>query len=160
VSEFDWRERGILDHLLFQTLYHPVQHDVDGERVIHRELSTRCRVRVPEAARLTFAVGYRQPTTVSDDALLTAEIWLGRFADPEQALERVFREEIPLLVATGWASPPALERRVDLASFGGQEIALVFRTSFRGEVGMNDLDFKGFAMAWHDPRIEFEEDAR
>jgi hypothetical protein len=160
VSEFDWRERGILDHLLFETLYHPVQHDVDGERVIHRELSTRCRVRVPEAARLTFAVGYRQPTTVSDDALLTAEIWLRRFADSEQALQRVFREEIPLLAATGWASPPALERRVDLAPFGGQEIALVFRTAFRGEVGMNDLDFKGFAMAWHDPRIEFEEGAR
>jgi len=154
VGEFDWQVPGIRDHLLFETLYQPVQYTDDGEQVIRREISTQCRVRVPEGARLAFAVGYRQPTRVSEDALLTAEIWAARLGEPE--LQRIFREEIRPLPATGWASPPPLERRVDLAPFAGQEIALVFRTLFRGEVTMNALDFKGFPVAWQDPQIEFE----
>ena len=160
VSEFDWRVRGILDHLLFETLYHPLQHAHDGEQEIHRQLSTLCRIRVPDGARLAFAVGYRQPTTVSDDALLTAEVRVRRPTDPEQGFQRVFREEVKPLPATGWASPPPLERRVDLAAFAGEEILLTFRTLFRGEVVMNTLDFKGFAMAWQDPQIEYEKRPR
>jgi len=160
VSEFDWRVRGIRDHLLFETLYHPVQYVREGEQVIRRQLSTRCRIRVPDGAQLAFGVGYRQPTTVSEDALLTAEIWVRRLADPEQGLQLIFREEMQPLPATGWASPPPLERRLDLAPFAGEEILLMFRTLFRGEARMNILDFKGFAMAWQDPQIEYEERPR
>ena len=105
-------------------------------------------------------MGYRQPTAVSEDALLTAEIWARRLEDPEQGLQRIFREDLKPLPATGWASPPPLERRVDLASFSGEEILLMFWTLFRGEVAMNSLDFKGFAMAWHDPQIEYEKRPR
>ena len=36
----------------------------------------------------------------------------------------------------------------------------MFWTLFRGEVAMNTLDFKGFAMAWHDPQIEYEKRPR
>ena len=114
-------------------------------------------MRVPDGARLAFMVGYRQPTTVSEDALLTAEIWVRRLADPEQELQRIFREEMQPLAATGWASPPPVERRVDLARFAGEEILLMFRTLFRGEARMNVLDSKGFSMVWQDPQIEFEQ---
>ncbi|MBW1687106.1 MAG: glycosyltransferase family 39 protein [Deltaproteobacteria bacterium] len=158
VGEFDWQTRGIRDHLLFQTLYHPVQYVHDGEQEIRRHVSTLCRIRVPDGARLAFAVGYRQPTTVSEDVLLTAEIWARRLADPDP--QRIFREEMKPLPATGWASPPPLERRVDLAAFAGEEILLTFRTLFQGEVAMNALDSKGFAMTWQDPQIEYEERPR
>jgi hypothetical protein len=160
LGEFDWNVRGIRDHLLFETLYHPVQYVRDGEQEIRRRVSTSCRVRVPDGARLAFAMGYRQPTTVSEDALLTAEIWARRLADPKQGLRRIFREELRPLAATGWASPPPVERRVDLAPFAGEEILLVFRTLFRGEARMNTLDSKGFSMVWQDPQIEFEKPPR
>jgi hypothetical protein len=150
--------RGIRDHLLFETLYHPVQYIHEGEQEIRRDVSTLCRIRVPDGARLAFAVGYRQPTTVSEDALLTAEIRVKRLTDPEFRL--IFREEMQPLPAVGWASPPPLERRVDLVPFAGEEILLMFRTLFRGEVAMKALDAKGFAMAWQDPQIEYEERPR
>jgi hypothetical protein len=72
----------------------------------------------------------------------------------------VFREALDLVTVGGWGSPPSAPRRIDLADDAGQEILLVFRTLFDGEVRMNPFDIEGFAMIWQDSQIEFEEAAR
>jgi hypothetical protein len=143
-----WEGRALRHHLLFDVLYHFLD---DGTPGAVQDVSTLCRVRVPEAAELAFRVGYRQPTQVRPGSELGAEIWVHRTGRPD---ELVFRESLPLEPVLGWNSPPAVERRVDLSRFAGEEAVLIFRTRFRGGVAMNPLDFKGFAMVWQDPRIE------
>jgi hypothetical protein len=143
-----WSRRTLRHHLLFDVLYHFL-YDRSAEAI--QDVSTLCRVRVPEGAELAFRVGYRQPTEVEPGSELTAEIWVHRDGRPD---ELVYRESLPLVPVRGWVSPPAAERRVDLSRFAGEAPILILRTRFRGGVRMNPLDFKGFAMVWQDPRVE------
>jgi hypothetical protein len=149
---FEWgRGRGIRSHLLFDILY----HFDEAKRADVRDLSTLCRVALPEAARLRFRIGYRQPTRVEPGSDLVAEIWVRPVGSRSGAV-RVHAETLPLLPVQGWASPPADERVVDLSRWSGSDVVLVFRTVLRGRVHMNELDMKGFAAVWQDPQIEFE----
>jgi hypothetical protein len=143
-----WDRRSLQSHLLFDILYH---HLDDAAHNATEDVSTLCRVAVPGPAELAFRVGYRQPTEVRPGSDLSAEIWAHREGRPDELL---YRESLPLVPVRGWNSPPAVERRVDLSRFAGETPIVVFRTRFRGEVRMNLLDFKGFAMVWQDPRIE------
>jgi hypothetical protein len=149
-----WHGRTQRHHLLFEILYHFLPGDA---RDAVQDVSTLCRLALPGPAELAFRVGYRQPSEVRPGSELGAEVWVHR---PGRADELLFRESLPLLPARGWNSPPALERRVDLSRFAGAPAWLLFRTRFRGEVRMNPLDFRGFAMVWQDPRIEVAEAAR
>jgi hypothetical protein len=157
VGPFDWSVRSTLDQLLFQTLYHP--HRTAEKRVLP-QASTLCRVRVPAGAQLAFGAGHRQPSRVSPATSLTAEIWVQRLAAPEEAPLAVYREVFHPSAASGWGSPPPVERRVDLSRWAGEEVLLIFRTLYRGDVRMNVLDFKGFVAVWRDPQLEFEDDTR
>jgi hypothetical protein len=143
-----WDRRSLYPHLLFDILYHFLD---DASGAATQDVSTLCRVSVPGPAELAFRVGYRQPTEVRPGSELSAEIWAHREGRSDELL---YREALPLVPVRGWNSPPAAERRVDLSRFAGETPILVFRTRFRGEVRMNLLDFKGFAMVWQDPRIE------
>jgi hypothetical protein len=140
--------RSLQQHLLFDILYHRLETDsVD----ISDDVSTLCRVEVPGPSELRFRVGYRQPVEVRAGSDLVAEIWVQRRGHADELL---YREGLPLAPVRGWRSPPARERTLDLSRFAGEELWLIFRTRFRGEVRMNLLDFTGFAMVWQDPRIE------
>ena len=150
VGFFDWRSRGLQQHLLFDSLYHPLQ---SGGLLLRRQVETQCRVSVPEGAVLAFAVGYRQPTRVSRGTQLAAEVWL-RADAPGAAYERVYREAVQPLPVQSWSSPPHQGRRIDLSRWGGQDVWLLFRTRFDGDARMNNIDFKGFAMIWQDPQLE------
>ena len=75
----------------------------------------------------------------------------GAEAEP---LTRLFAERSTPTPAIGWGSPPPLERLVDLSAYSGDEILLLFRNVYVGEVAMNPLDFKGFAAAWQDVQVE------
>ena len=112
----------------------------------------------------------RTPVARIDNQTLTLEEIEARF-DSSQALsqaqvheyiqrwlidELLYRESLALAPVPAWSSPPAVERSVDLSRFAGEETWLMFRSRFRGEVRMNELDFKGFAMVWQDPRIELQ----
>jgi hypothetical protein len=143
-----WTGRALREHLLFDVLYHFLD---DGAPGAIQDLSTLCRVAVPDAAELVFRVGYRQPTEVRPGSELTAEVWVHREGHADELL---YRESLPLVPVIGWNSPPAAERRVDLSRFAGERPILLLRTRFRGGVRMNTLDLKGFAMVWQDPRIE------
>ncbi len=143
-----WDRRTLQHHLLFDVLYHFVHAD-SLETV--DDVSTLCRIAVPGPAELRFRVGYRQPTEIRPGSELAAEIWAHLDGRADALL---FRETLPLTPVRGWSSPPAVERSIDLSRFVGEEVLLVFRTRFRGEIRMNPLDFKGFAMVWEDPRIE------
>jgi hypothetical protein len=149
---FDWRARGVQQHLLFDMLYHPLQ---SGPQLLRRQAETLCRVAVPPQATLAFALGYRQPTQVAPDTELVAELWLRRLGHPEESLARIYREVLHPVPLLDWRSPPHAERRLDLSAWGGQEVLLLLRTLYAGEVGMNILDFKGFAMVWQDPQLEY-----
>ncbi len=142
------RGRTLRHHLLFDILYHFLDDESPGGI---QDVSTLCRVAVPDAAELAFRVGYRQPAEVRTGSELTAEIWVHRDGRSDELL---YRESLPLEPVHGWISPPAAERRVDLSRFAGEEPMLIFRTRFRGGVRMNTLDLDGFAMVWQDPRIE------
>jgi hypothetical protein len=147
----DWRARSVRDHLLFDTLYHPLQW---GEEPPRREVSTLCRASLPEGGRLALALGYRQPSVVEPGTLLRGEVWVFPAEAGAAAPELVLAEEIAPVAATGWASPPPVERRVDLSRWGGRTVLLLFRSLYRGEARVQTLDFKGFAMAWQDVVIE------
>jgi len=149
----DWHYRARRDHLLFETLYHPMD---TGRRGIspRRQASTLCRVSVPNQAHLSFSLGYRQPLEVAPGTSLTAEIWARPWGRPELPLERIFRETIEPVPVTSWVSPPAVERRVDLGSVAGADVMLLFRTLYEGKVIHRALDFRGFLQFWQDPQIE------
>jgi hypothetical protein len=151
-AEEVWGSRTRRRHLLFDILYHALP----GERAEH-DVATLCRIALPGPSDLAFRVGYRQPSEVGPGAELVAEIWAHREGRPDELL---YREGVPLEPALGWSSPPALERRVDLSRFAGEQVLLLFRTRFRGAVRMNPLDFRGFAMVWQDPRIELARGSR
>jgi hypothetical protein len=140
--------RRLQQHLLFDILYHRLERDSLG---VSDDVSTLCRVEVPGPSELRFRVGYRQPAEVRAGSELVAEIWVQRRGHADELL---YRESLPLAPVRGWSSPPALERKLDLSRFAGEEAWLIFRTRFRGEARMNPLDFTGFAMVWQDPRIE------
>ncbi len=143
--------RSVREHLLFRSLDHRLEPGAPGET---QSLVTRCRVRVPEAATLALAVGFRQPIRVDRDAELIAEIdVIDGEATPERS-ERLLHAPIAVGPALGWTSPPGVDFRLDLSRWAGREVVLVFRTLFRGRAVMNDLDFRGFAMLWQDPRLE------
>ena len=146
-----WQRRTIWPHLLFDVLYHYPEQDA---RDAPDAVSTLCRVVLPGPAELRFRVGTRQPTEVRAGSELVAELWVHREGRPDEA---VFRERLPLHPVSGWASPPGEERSVELSRFAGEAITLIFHTRFRGEVRMNPLDLKGFAMVWQDPRLEILE---
>ena len=143
-----WDRRTLQQHLLFDILYHFLEVDSLG---VSDDVSTLCRIALPGPAELRFRVGYRQPTEVRPGSELVAEIWAHRQG---RADELLYRESLALAPVPGWSSPPALERSVDLSRFAGEEVWLILRSRFGGEVRMNALDFKGFAMVWQDPRIE------
>ena len=149
----DWHYRARRDHLLFETLYHPMDTGQQGI-ALRRQASTLCRVSVPNKARLTFSLGYRQPLEVAPGTWLMAEIWARPWGRPELPLKRIFRESIEPVPATSWVSPPAAERRVDLGSMAGEDTMLLFRTLYEGDVTLNGLDFRGFPQFWQDPQIE------
>ena len=149
-SKARWDRRSIVSHLLADVLYHFV---ADDSREAGDSLETLCRVSLLRPARLRFGVGSRQPSAVRPGSELVAEIWVHREAQPD---ELVYRANLPLEPVGGWASPPALEQSVDLSRFAGGELTLIFRTRFSGEVEMNPLDLKGFAMVWQDPTLERE----
>jgi hypothetical protein len=153
VGFHDWRSRGIQRHLLFDMLYHPLQ---SGSLLVRRQAETQCRVSLPEDATLAFAVGYRQPTRVERGTELVAEVWVRPASEPSGGYERVFRDVLPVRPLGGWSSPPHAEHRVDLSRWGGQEAWILFRTLYEGDTRMNLLDFKGFAMVWQDPEIEYD----
>jgi hypothetical protein len=140
--------RWVRSHLLFDSLYHGLG---PGPLELADEVSTRCRIARPGPSELRFGVGYRQPERVEAGSDLVAEIWAQRRGEADLLL---YRESLPLAPVRGWASPPALERSVDLSRFAGEELWLVLRSRFRGAVRMNPLDFTGFAMVWQDPRVE------
>ncbi len=156
VGFFDWHNRGIQDHLLFDMLYHPLQ---SGDHLLRRQVETMCRVSVPEGAVLAFAMGYRQPTRVRKGTEIVGEIWLRGLDHPEEPMKRIFRHGIEPSAPFAWESPPHQEFRVDLAGWGGREVLLMFRTLYSGDVRTNELDFKGFTMVWQDPQLEFQRDA-
>lgn len=143
-----WDRRTLQPHLLFDILYHFLEVDSFG---VPDDVSTLCRLALPGPSELRFRVGYRQPTQVRPGSELVAELWVHR---RDRADELLYRESLPLEPVPGWSSPAALERSVDLSRFAGEEAWLILRSRFRGEVRMNPLDFKGFAMVWQDPRIE------
>ncbi len=142
------QRRWVRSHLLFEILYHRL-----GPRSLERadEVSTRCRIAPRGPSELRFRVGYRQPEAVETGSELVAEIWAQRSGHADELL---YRESLPLAPIRGWASPPPLERSVDLSRFAGEELWLVLRSRFHGGVRMNPLDFTGFAMVWQDPRVE------
>jgi hypothetical protein len=150
-SRFRWRQRGVVQHLLFETLYHA--HQV-GDRPPRAQVDTLCRVSVPPEAHLAFAVGYRQPTRVVPDTSVQMEIWLQPLGQEEAAPQAVYGEVLVPGAAIGWQSPPPVERRIDLSPWAGREVLLLFRSLYRGEARMQPLDFKGFAVYWQDPQIE------
>jgi hypothetical protein len=153
VGFHDWRSRGIQRHLLFDMLYHPLQ---SGTLVVRRQAETQCRVSLPEDATLAFAVGYRQPTRAARGTELVAEIWVRPAVEASGGYERVFRDVLPVRPLGGWSSPPHAEHRLDLSHWGGQDVWILFRTLYEGDTRMNLLDFKGFAMVWQDPQIEYD----
>lgn len=156
VGYFDWHNRGIQEHLLFDMLYHPLQ---SGDEVLRRQADTLCRVALPRNGVLAFAVGYRQPIGVGEGTQLEAEVWLRPLDRPDLPLERVFHETIEPGALFAWESPAHEEFRVDLSRWGGQDVLLMFRTLYAGDVETNELDFKGFTMVWQDPQIEHGGDA-
>lgn len=141
-----WEGRVVRQHLLFDALYHFLPEGA-GERVAE----TRCRVEVPGPAELRLGLGSRQPSRVEPGSELVAEILVER---PGAEPELLHREVLPLSPVLGFGSPPALERRLDLSRWAGEGVDLVLRTRMRGDVRMNELDLKGFAMVWQDPRLE------
>lgn len=149
----DWHSRARRDHLLFETLYHPMDRGQPG-LPLRRQASTLCRVSVPNKAQLTFSLGYRQPLKVAPGTSLMAEIWARPWGRPELPLKRIFHESIEPVPATSWVSPPPAERSVDLGSVAGEDAMLLFRTLYEGDVTLNDLDFRGFPQFWQDPQIE------
>ena len=153
VGYFDWHNRGIQEHLLFDMLYHPLQA---GGHLLRRQAETLCRVSVPDGAVLAFAMGYRQPSRVRRGTEIVGEIWLRGLARPEQPMRRVFRHAIEPSAPFAWESPPHQEFRVDLSAWSGQDVLLMFRTLYSGDVRTNELDFKGFTMVWQDPQLEYE----
>lgn len=156
VGSVEWWKRGVWDQLLFETLYHPLQRG----KTPRSQVSTLCRVQVPERAILTFALGYRQPSTIEPGTSLVAEVWVHEPERRETGFDRLFRQELELKAVEAWVSPPPVEGSVDLSGFAGEEVILLFRTLYAGEARMHPLDFKGFAMVWRDPRIEFPESGR
>jgi len=143
--------RRVRDHLLFRSLHHRLEPGAAGKL---QRVATRCRVRVEGAATLALQLGYRQPTRIDRDAELWAEILVvERDSEPPRA-ERLLQTKLPVGPALGWSSPPGPEVRLDLSRWADRDVDLVFRTLFRGRAQMNDLDFRGFAMLWQDPRLE------
>ena len=149
----DWRARGVVEHLLFDSLYHP--HQV-GPVPLRRQAETQCRVSVPEGAQLSFAVGYRQPTGTTRDTVLRAEIWIRPTEKLGAPYQQIYGETLNLARVGGWLSPPHAERRLDLSRWGGKEVWILFRTRYEGEARMNPLDLRGFAMLWQDPQLEYQ----
>jgi hypothetical protein len=152
---FDWYQRGVYEHLLFLTLYHPL--DVPSRPLV-RDLSTRCRVRVPEAAALRFFIGLRQPTVVAPGSAVRYALW----ATPAGAAREptlLFDEAIAPTPLPGWDSPPPLERLVDLSAWAGAEIELRFQNTYAGQVSMNPLDLRGFVAFWQDVQLESPREA-
>jgi hypothetical protein len=145
-----WDRRTLQQHLLFDILYHFLAADSLG---VSDDVSTLCRIAPPGPAELRFRVGYRQPSEVRPGSELGAEIWVHRQGHADELL---YRESLALVPVPAWSSPAAVERSVDLSRFAGEQAWLLFRSRFRGEVRMNELDFKGFAMVWQDPRIELQ----
>ncbi len=156
VDFFDWHNRGVREHLLFDMLYHPL-HVADGP--LRRQAETLCRVAVPEGAVLAFAMGYRQPMAVEEGTELVGEIWLRGLDRPDEPMQRVFRETIAPGALFAWESPPHEEFRVDLSAWGGRRVLLMFRTLYSGNVETTELDLKGFTMVWQDPQLEHGGDA-
>jgi hypothetical protein len=73
---------------------------------------------------------------------------------PDLPLERIYQERIEPTAATSYLSPPPVERQVDLSPVAGGEAMFLFRTLYEGRVGLDPLDFKGFAQIWQDPQVE------
>jgi hypothetical protein len=156
VGVHDWRARGVEAHLLFDSLYHPHQA---GPLPLRRQAETQCRVSVPEGAKLSFAVGYRQPTGTTRDTVLRAEVWIRTAGKPGSPYQQIYAETLGLNRVAGWLSPPPVERRLDLSRWGGEEVWILFRTRYEGEARMNPLDLRGFAMLWQDPQLEYPPEA-
>ena len=133
------------EHLLFASLYQA--RNTDWPRA---PVHTVCTLTVPQQAQLAVSIGYRRPAAVTPNASVTAEIWLADGKERDQLLSEI----IPVLREEGWTSPIATEYHVDLAKYAGRDVTLVFRATFRGRVRMASLDHGGFALVWHDPRIE------
>jgi hypothetical protein len=150
------RSRRVLrEHLLFRALHHYLEEGTAGAP---QSLITTCRVKVPPAAALSLRIGYRQPTRVGEHAELIGEVFAVDPSARPPVPERLVHERIPLGPAAGWSSPPGTEVRVDVSRWADREALLIFRTLFRGSVTMQDLDFRGFAMLWQDPVIEYGPD--
>lgn len=147
----EFGERIIRDHLFFEALYHFLEAGGDGERQVRE---TECRVHVPDNARLRGRIGYRQPRAVGDDVRLSAEMWAR--TDEVGGAARLLEADVPTIEQVGWGSPAPVEYEVDLSHLAGQDVTLVLRTVFDGEVEVNPLALWGFAMVWQDLQMEYD----
>ncbi|MFQ5418122.1 MAG: alkaline phosphatase family protein, partial [Myxococcota bacterium] len=137
------------EHLLFASLYQARNIEKPDTPV-----TTPCTFTVPERGELAVSIGYRRPAAVERGARLKAEVWLVAGEERTRLLSKV----IPVQRIERWDTAPAPEFRVDLTPYAGKEVTLEFQTSFRGQARMPPFDLGGYALAWHDPRVETRRD--
>lgn len=139
---------SVVEHVLLRTLYQGIN---PGSPVA----DTLCRLVVPDGGELRFGLGMRTPDAASPDARVAAEIWVLPEAGAPSPAARVFHTARPVVPISGWAGASATEHLVDLRSYAGQQVLLIFRSRFlAGEVALNPLAPWGFGVAWEGPTVE------
>ena len=149
--EFENPEGEVKEHLLFSALYHKAA--ADGSKP-SEAITTRCRLQVPPAGGfLALEIGYRKPHRSSPGTRLKASIGVLANGNRTSLLNEQFS-------VVRWRDAPRQQafRRfeIDLEPWAGQAIALEFATEFEGSVRDSQMDLKGFAMVYRDPRVQSE----
>jgi hypothetical protein len=145
-AEGEVRESSVREHLLFESLFQPLDPNTPRQQA-----ETRCRVRVPAGATFAVQIGYKRPIAASRGATLRAEIRALRAGHPAETL---LDETLPVeSMNVDGVRVPAVHR-MDLSHLAGQEVTLAFRTERRGRVKLSPFILETYGMFWQRPVLE------
>lgn len=147
--EFETHGGEVKKHLLFSALYHKAAF---GRPIPEDGITTRCPLQIPQSGGfLALEIGYRKPHRSSPGTRLKASIDV--LAQGERT--SILSERLPVV---RWRDAPrqqAFKRfEIDLGPWAGQAITLEFATQLEGSTLDSQLDLKGFAMVYRDPRLQ------
>ncbi len=140
----------VKEYLLFHSLYHSFW----WVRGSYNQKLTTCEIKVPEQARLRFALELHQPGVATEPALVRSDIWLlGSRGRPRRLLDH----ERPLATEAAWQRDAGEEFEIDLSPWQGKTVYLLLRTIVDGKIPDAPLDHHGLSMMWNDLRLESPE---